>query len=70
MLLGEMQPDAQRHRCGGDQQPSADGLTQDGNGQDGAEKRRYGEVGPGSGGPEMPQADHEKGQAHAISQPR
>lgn len=32
VLLGEMQPDAQRHQGGGNQQSSADRLTQEGNG--------------------------------------
>ncbi len=53
VLLGKMKPQAERHQCGRNQEPGADVLVQEGDGEDGAKEGGHGVIRPSARRAEM-----------------
>ncbi len=66
VALGQMKPDPHCHKDTGNGELCGDWFAEHEDCRDAAEKRCGREVGPRARGAEMPQCDHEQGQAHAI----
>ena len=68
MPLGEMQPEAERHKEARDHEVGRNGLAEQGDGEDRAHERRQREIGAGPRRAEMAQREHEQGEADAIAE--
>ena len=68
VMLRQVQPDAEKHQSRGHAEPEGEALTEQDEAQKGADKRRHGKVGPGSGYPDVAQGPHKEHQAGAVSE--
>ena len=67
MALGQVQPDAERHRGRRQRQPDGHRFAEEPKPDDRANERRRGEISPGPRRAEMAQRQHEQDEAHAVS---
>ena len=67
VALGQVQPDAKRHEEAAGNKERGERLPPKGQGQKRADERGGGKVGPGPGGPEAAERQHEEYEAYAVA---
>lgn len=68
MFFGQVQPNANRHQCGGKPEQRAGRFAKHSNRQRSADKRRGGEIGTGAGGAKATQGQYKQHQTQAVSE--
>ena len=68
VVLGQVEPDAKPHQNRRRGQPDRYRLPEDRQGGDASDEGSRREIGPGAGGANVPQGDHEQHEADAVAQ--